>query len=92
VQDFCTDIFKPEESHSESPQEDPLVKLQNKERILKGISVPLGGDLLGRERVSGAKRARLGCDHRIERFEYIVENVAQWHTKQPFLGVCYRAA
>ena len=89
VQNFCHDIFKPEEeSQSESAQEDPLMKLQRKEKVLEGLNVPLCGDLLGRERVSGAKRARLGCDHRIERFDNIIENVAQWHTKQSFLGVC----
>ena len=55
---------------------------------LKGINIPLCGDLLGCERVSGAKKLRSGCDYRTERFDHIVENVAQWHTKQSFLGVC----
>ena len=89
IQDFCTDIFKVEEVDiPECTQDDLLLKLKYKEAVLKGITVPLCGDLLGRERVTGAKRARLGCDHRVERFENIVENVAQWHTKQSFLGVC----
>jgi hypothetical protein len=89
VQEFCTDIFKPEESRPDSEQVDCFAKLRNQERVLKEVNVPLCGDLLGRERVSGAKRARLGCDFRTERFENIIENVAQWHTKQSFLGVCY---
>ena len=31
------------------------------------------GDLLGRERVTGAKKTRLGCDSPVERFENIIE-------------------
>ena len=65
-----------------------LQNSQQRENILKGIQVPLGGDLLGREQVSGAKKTRMGCDYPTERFENIIENVAQWHAKQSFLGVC----
>ena len=89
VQDFYADILDEEENESlESMQENPLEKLQNTERILEGINIPLCGDLLGRERVSGAEKLRSGCDYRTERFDHIVENVAQWHTKQSFLWVC----
>lgn len=49
--------------------------------------MPLVGDLLGRERVTGAKKTRLGCDSLSERFQNIVEAPALWHTKQSFLGV-----
>lgn len=57
--------------------------------ILKDVKVPLGGDLLGRERVTGARktRPRLGCNLPSERFESIVENVALWHCKRSFLEV-----
>ena len=49
--------------------------------------MPLAGDLLGRERVTVAKKTRIGCDKPTERFENIVETPALWHTKQSFLGV-----
>lgn len=49
--------------------------------------MPLAGDLLGRERVTGTKKTRLGCDSPSERFQNIVEAPALWHTKQSFLGV-----
>lgn len=52
-----------------------------------GKHIPLYGDLLGRERVTGAKKTRAGCDYTSERFECIVEACAQWHAKQSFLGV-----
>ena len=51
------------------------------------LKVPLVGDLLGRKRVTGAKKTRLGCDSPSERFQNIVEAPALWHTKQSFLGV-----
>lgn len=53
----------------------------------RNIKVPLGGDLLGRERVIGAKRLRMGCDQPSDRFENIVETPALWHAKQAFLKV-----
>lgn len=55
--------------------------------IIKGKKVPLYGDLLGRERVTGAKRTRAGCDHGTEKFEPIIECPSLWHMKQAFLGV-----
>jgi len=39
--------------------------------------------------VTGAKKTRLGCDMRTDRFESIVETPALWHTKQAFLKVKY---
>lgn len=60
---------------------------QSQDSILKKVRVPLAGDLLGRERVTGAKKTRLGCDSIVERFENIVECPALWHTKQSFLSV-----
>ena len=41
------------------------------DEVLKNVKVPLGGDLLGRERITGAKKTRLGCDSATERFENI---------------------
>lgn len=90
VQDFLVDITKddkPVATPMEFESSDPNEKLQRKKKILSSTELPLCGDLLGRERISGAKRMRGGCDHRTERFDNIVENVAQWHTKQSFLGV-----
>lgn len=65
VQDFYVDIMKDDEPvatpmESESP--DPNEKLKKKEKILRSSEVPLCGDLLGRERISGAKRMTAGCD------------------------------
>lgn len=63
----------------------------NADEILKNqlIKVLLGGDLLGRERITGAKKTRLGCDSAAERFESILETPALWHAKQSFLGVIF---
>ena len=59
------------------------------DEVLKNVKVPMGGDLLGRERISGAKKTRLGCDSAADRFESIVETPALWHAKQSFLGVSF---
>ena len=56
-------------------------------QVLKDHHIPLAGDLLGRERVTGAKKTRAGCDYRTDRFEHIVETPAVWHAKQSFLCV-----
>ena len=64
-----------------SPQEDGTTNHEPK------LKVPLAGDLLGRERVTGAKRARMGCDQPEERYENITETPALWHAKQAFLKV-----
>lgn len=70
---------------SQTASEDPK---SAKDAILKDVHVPLCGDLLGRERVTGAKKMRLGCDSASDRFENIHEYPALWHSKQAFLGVC----
>ena len=41
---------------------------QSQDSVLKKVRAPLAGDLLGRERVTGAKKTRLGCDSIVERF------------------------
>ncbi|XP_074612567.1 uncharacterized protein LOC141866909 isoform X2 [Acropora palmata] len=76
VQKLLVDIYKPQN------QDMPV----NADEVLKNVKVPLGGDLLGRERITGAKKTRLGCDSAAERFESIVEMPALWHAKQSFLG------
>ena len=86
VENFLLELFKPE-NEPNVLDENNEEKAKQKDRVLKGIKLPLCGDLLGRERVTGAKKTRMGCDYETERFDNIVENVAQWHTKQSFLGV-----
>jgi len=54
---------------------------------LVGKHIPLFGDLLGRERVTGAKKTSAGCDCSCEKFECVIEAAAVWHAKQSFLGV-----
>ena len=51
------------------------------------MNVPLCGDLLGRERVTRAKKTRMMCDLHTEHFDNITENATLWHAKQSFLGV-----
>lgn len=51
------------------------------------MQLPLGGDLLGRERITGAKRLRSGCDKACERFDNITEVSEYWHAKQSLLNV-----
>ena len=51
------------------------------------IQIPIGGDLLGRERITGAKKLRKGCDKTSERFENMTETAEYWHAKQAFLSV-----
>jgi hypothetical protein len=58
-----------------------------KDNVLKNVRIPLGGDLLGRERVTGAKKTRMGCDMDTDRFESIIDTPALWHSKQAFLKV-----
>ena len=89
LENFLADVFRPESEPDISGEEKNVEKAKQRERILEGIELPLCGDLLGRERVTGAKNTRMGCDYSTERFDNIIENVAQWHTKQSFLAVRY---
>ena len=84
LEDFLSKLHKPgevsiKESSPENSQPSPDAS--------ENIKLPLCGDLLGRERITGAKRMRLGCDAPSERFENIYEYPALWHVKQSFLGV-----
>lgn len=87
LENFLLEVFTPANEPPVPPDASPADIASRKDRILSEVKVPLCGDLLGRERVTGAKQTRMGCDYKTERFENIVENVAQWHTKQSFLGV-----
>ena len=86
VENFLYDLFKPE-NEPEFMDDMKKEKAKRKDQIVKEVKLPLCGDLLGRERVTGAKKTRMGCDFETEKFTNIVENVAQWHTKQSFLSV-----
>ena len=84
LENFLSKLHKPEEvSTKESTHENCQPSLE----ASKNIKLPLCGDLLGRERITGAKRMRLGCDAPSDRFENIYEYPALWHVKQSFLGV-----
>ena len=87
VENLLLEIFTPENEPAVLPGSSPADLAQRKDNILADVKVPLCGDQLGRERVTGAKQTRMGCDYQTERFENITENVAQWHAKQSFLGV-----
>ena len=87
VEQFLMGVFRPENEPEILDQEKKVERAKQKDKVVKGIKLPLCGDLLGRERVTGAKKTRMGCDYETERFDHITENVAQWHTKQSFLGV-----
>ena len=87
AQNFLLELFKPKNELNVLDNENNEEKAKQKDRVLKGINLPLCGDLLGRESVTGAKRTRMGCDYETERFDNIVENVAQWYAKQSFWGV-----
>ena len=58
------------------------VLVRDADGIVRNFKLPLVGYLLGRERVSGAKKTRLVCDSPSARFQNIVEVPALWHTKQ----------
>ena len=87
LENLLMEVFTP---HDQAPPPCPDLSpadLARKDEVLTNVNVPLCGDLrvLGRERVTGAKKTRMGYDFKTEKFENIVENVAQWHAKQSFL-------
>ena len=84
LEDFLSKFHKPGEvSIKESSPE----KSQPSPDASENIKLSLCGDLSGRERITGAKRMRLGCDAPSKRFKNIYEYPALWHVKQSFLGV-----
>ena len=46
-----------------------------------GANVPLCGILSGQERVTEVKKTSMGYDLTTEKYENIVEKVAQWHAR-----------
>lgn len=85
LSDFLVNVYGDEEELTTSSSADLS---RRKSAVLQNVQVPLVGDLLGRERVTGAKKTRAGCDHSSDKFEHIVEVPAVWHAKQFFLSVC----
>ena len=80
LQDFFKGIVK--DSHQEDDSEDQ--NLSEDEHL---IQIPLGGDLLGRERITGAKMLRKGCNQASEKLDSMSEEADFWHAKQAFLSV-----
>lgn len=83
---FLVKVFNTEQDQP-PPNASAAEEAQQASRVLKGQHVPLVGDLLGRERVTGAKKTRAGCDLPTYHFEHIIEAPAVWHAKQSFLCV-----
>ncbi len=79
--DDTTDLERSDETSS------PTEVAAKKSDVLGDVKVPLVGNLLGRERLTGTKKTRAGCDYSADRFEHIVELPAVWHAKQFFLSV-----
>lgn len=91
---YLTDIFvsnfqvyRQESSETNESSDAESSDAEKLDAVLRDVKIPIGGDLLGRERITGARRTRLGCDLPSERFESLVENTALWHCKQSFLQV-----
>ncbi|XP_067022428.1 uncharacterized protein [Acropora muricata] len=80
LQDFFKEIVK--DAHQEDDSEDQ--NLNEDEHM-----IPIGGDLFGRERITGAKMLRKGCNHASEIFDNMSEVAEFWHTKQAFLSVVW---
>ena len=81
-------MYTPQPDEVPTPPNASAVEVaEHATQVLKDHRIPLAGDLLGRERVTGAKKTRAGCDYRTDRFDHIVETPAVWHAKQSFLCV-----
>lgn len=83
---FLVKVFNTEQDQP-PPNASAAEEAQQASRVLEGQHVPLVGDLLGRESVTGAKKTRAGSDVPTDRFEHIIEAPAVWHAKQSFLCV-----
>jgi hypothetical protein len=93
VTDFLYDVYRDTSDDDITEPDDPdetpssAETAVKKSEVLQSVRVPLAGDLLGRERLTGAKKTRAGCDYSSDRFEQIIEIPALWHAKQFFLSV-----
>ena len=90
--DFLYDVYREQtqedETDSESDETPSSAEIAaKKSAVLQDNKVPLVGDLLRRERLTGAKKTRAGCDYSSDRFEHLVELPAVWHAKQFNLSV-----
>lgn len=90
--DFLYDVYREptqeDETDSESDETPSSAEIAaKKSAVLQDIKVPLVGDLLGRGRLTGAKKTRAGCDYSSDRFEHLIELPAVWHAKQFILTV-----
>lgn len=79
LQDFFKGIVK--DSHQDDTEDQTL---KEDEHL---IQIPIGGDLLGQERITCAKMLRKGCNQASERFDNMSEVAEFWHAKQAFLSV-----
>ena len=77
--------FLKEIAAANNPKQDGIEEQNSTEEHLNQL--PIGGDLLDRERVTAAKKLRKGCDKSSERFDNMCEVAEYWHAKQAFLGV-----
>ena len=59
VENFLLELFKPENEQNVSDNENNEEKAKQKDRVLKGINLPLCGDLQGGERVTGEKKTQM---------------------------------
>ena len=81
LQDFFKGIA------NDSHQDDTHIEDQSFNEDDHLIQIPIGGDLLGRERITSAKMLRKGCNQASERFDNMSEVAEFWHAKQAFLSV-----
>lgn len=84
---FLTKVYSNNQHQVPPNNASSAEKAKHASNVLKKKSIPLVGDLLGRERATSAKKSRAGCDYDSDRFKHIVEAPAVWHSKQFFLMV-----
>lgn len=86
LQNFFQRIVKADDrvDNADGENDDGNIEDPDEERL---IQIPIGGDLLGRERITGAKKLRKGCDKAFERFDNMTETAEYWHAKQAVLSV-----
>lgn len=61
IEGLLAEIYTPEDQLNQKTESTEKKKVRM-DKILNSVQVPLGGDQLGRERVTGAKKLRMGCD------------------------------
>lgn len=91
IEDFLFKLHSPDDKlpiphENDDSCSDETISPEQKDEILNHVKVLLCGDLLGRKRITGAKKTRLDCDWNHDKFNNIIEYPALWHAKQSFLG------